>query len=364
MLRHAFLILFLSVSARADFVLTGAMTTGRSAPHATLLSDGRVLITDDGISTEVYLPASGKFRQTNTQMPGRFDGHAATLLNDGRVLISGGGYTVDPGSTTYGGKHALLFDPAAETFTPTGDLNEPRQNHTATRLADGRVLIIGGTLDVISGFTGSRTPVESVEIYDPATGTFRKIAATQSRSGHAATRLADGRVLIVGGATSTGQADAVIFDPKTETFSPAGSLPVSPTNPIVILLRDGRVLVLGRDLFQPEIYDPSTNSFRSAGQIDPRHDYIAATLGDGRVLIGGGQSYNDPMPLLSATIFDPSTNRFNDTTWMHFAHVKGTAVTMLDGSVLIVGGHDNGPPDQAVAELYLNRPPPRRHTVR
>src|SRR4051812_39379699 len=87
-------------------------------------------------------------------------------------------------------------------FTATGPTTVPRSGHTATLLADGKVLIAGGWTPEGPGSTGSA--VSSAELYDPSTGTFSKTGSmTTNRQGHTATLLADGRVLIAGGTNSS-----------------------------------------------------------------------------------------------------------------------------------------------------------------
>src|SRR5205823_4436917 len=116
-------------------------------------------------------------------------GHSATRLNSGKVLITGG---VNENAWL---NSALLYDPTTRTFTPTGNMISPRAGHTSTLLSDGTVLITGGE-------QGAGLPLlRTAELYDPRTGRFTQIThlMTIAREKHTATLLADGRVLIVGG---------------------------------------------------------------------------------------------------------------------------------------------------------------------
>ena len=168
---------------------------------ATLLLDGRVLIAGgDGSSSlvrmtdaaEIYDPASGKFSATGSMTTPRAF-HTATLLRDGRVLLTGG----EDGNGF--SSSAEVYDPASGTFGATGSMSSARQNHVAVRLDDGRVLVAGGDV-------GTGNGLASAELYDPATGRFSPTGnMTTERASLTATLLLDGRVLVVGvNATGTG----------------------------------------------------------------------------------------------------------------------------------------------------------------
>src|SRR5688572_5587117 len=132
------------------------------------------------------------------------------------------------------GAPALAKQPPG-VFVPAGELAAPRASHTATLLADGRVLIVGG-----HDFSG---PTDRVEIYDPASGSITLAAPMlEGRYGHHAALLEDGRVLIAGGNQSS---STEIWDPATGAFSFGPALAVPQSNPAVVRLGDGRVLVAG-----------------------------------------------------------------------------------------------------------------------
>ena len=124
--------------------------------------------------------------------------HTATLLSDGKVLVIGGDSTlggpIDSLST------AELFDPATETFTPTGSMESARSGHTATLLQDGKVLVLGGTVYVSISIGKSLQSLGTAEIFDPISGTFSQTGSLgTARTAHTATLLNNGKVLVTGG---------------------------------------------------------------------------------------------------------------------------------------------------------------------
>jgi hypothetical protein len=186
---------------------------------------------------------------------------------------------------------AELYNPSTGAFAATGSMTVSRSGHTATLLPDGRVLIAGGVLDFGAGGT---VPIPlgpgdaSAELYDPASGTFTATGSmSEGRAGHTATLLVDGTVL-VSGTDNT----AELFSPGTETFSVVGER--HPGFEATATLRnDGTVLVAGGQTrvsrATAELFAPESGGFVATGSlITPRGGHTATLLVDGTVLITGG----------------------------------------------------------------------------
>jgi hypothetical protein len=335
------------------FTATGSMTTPRFLHTATLLADGRVLIAGGDIldgtgvfktlsSAEIYDPGTGAFTATGNMTTPR-DEHTATLLPDGKVLIAGGGVTNATGSladpTLIG---AELYDPDTGTFSATGNLTTPRAIHTATLLNNGTVLIAGGLQQPADVF------LASAELYDPSTGVFTATGNMTGPWADTATLLANGKVLITRDdlVTPLYVSSADLYDPSTGTFTSAGYLSANHTAPTATLIVNGKVLIGGGDYGDgdggsdiAELYDPASGAFSGIGNMTAGREQDTATLlSDGSVLFAGGHNTVDLAA--SAEIFDPFKVTFTRTAAMPTARELHTATLLRDGRVLIAGGDD------------------------
>ncbi len=221
-----------------------------------------------------------------------------------------------------------------------GHMLAPRSGHSATLLHDGRVLIAGGMVR-------NGQFLDTTELYDPAKQTFTSSGRMSTRRvGPAAALLHDGRVLIAGGWSEGPTDTAEVYDPATGKFSPLPSMTSRRARPLATTLPDGRVLITGgtrgedrEGLRAAEIFDPATNKFSAIGDMkDGRIMHTATLLQDGAVLITGGMGDRDVVA--SAELFDPKTNRFTPVAPMKLARYKHTAQLLADGRVLIAGGSD------------------------
>ncbi|MEP7205791.1 MAG: kelch repeat-containing protein [Casimicrobiaceae bacterium] len=263
-----------------------------------------------------------------------------------------------------------------EGFVAAGSMTEARARHTATLLADGRVLIAGG-------FTGVPQVVRStVEIYCPdtmsspsladcpaGTGVFSTMAPLATAAeGHTATRLVNGTVLKVGGRSN----QVELFDPLTNTWSTRTPLPEARTFHTATLLVDGRVMIAGGQDAAGATLDTTLVFAADGSGYTPgplltaaRESHDARLLGDGRVLLAGGRFNNGSgyTVLASAEIYDPAATTCppsivgctTATGSMAAARFASSAASLADGRIVVAGGLDGSMPTAtllATAEVF------------
>lgn len=340
-------------SAVAPVLEIGAMAAARAVHQATVLDDGRVLITggcsgrcDEHLAlVERFDPATRRFETLAPLLSAR-DSHVALSLGAGRVLVAGG----------WSGRRATasaeLFDPAAQRFVELGPLQQARAMPSAVKLADGRVLISGGQ-------DSDLQPLSSAELFDPAARRFLPLAAMgRARAGHSMTLLDDGRVLVVGGRVARRGAvlrSAELFDPASGRFTPAGELRLPREKHAAVRLLDGRVLIVGGSDVGPrsqrhrstEIYDPASGRFVAGPEMRwPRYKLPDAVvrLPSGAVLVAGGAAQPE--------LFEPRSGRFVALDGeLRGALEFATASLLPDGQVLVLGGYDEEIRSSAAAWL-------------
>ncbi|WP_434386844.1 kelch repeat-containing protein [Melittangium boletus] len=231
----------------------------------------------------------------------------------------------------------------SEGWLPTGWMTEHRLGHTATRLADGRVLVARGLL------TGRETPLFNAEIYDPATGTWSMRASSSYCPDHASTTLlADGRVFFTGLGPS-----AEVYDPVADTWRRTRDMEEGIDLPETTLLSDGKVLVVGGfSSYRPgaRLYDPIADTWGPTGvPLQYRAGFSLTPLLDGRVLVAGGTSRGES--LATAEVYDPATGTWSATGSLSMGRTSHAAVRLLDGRVLVVGGGETEGASRS-AEVY------------
>ena len=267
--------------------------------------------------------------------------HTATLLRNGNVLVTGG--------TDGRGKalaSAEVYSPTTNRWTSAGSMAVARLDHTATLLSSGKVLVAGG-LD--GPFPSSA--LASAELYDPATNSWSGAAPMiGSRARQTATLLPDGRVLVVGGLSvalrdagifPSQPTSAEIYDPTANRWLATAPMAQYRLDQTVTLLRDGRVVVVGGQdglisFDSAEIYDPRQDRwFPAAPMVTARYGHVATLLANGDVLVSGG-TYQTVVPSNSSAPL--ASTEIYDPTLDSWSVVAKMAVPRVEHTATTLGG--------------------------
>src|SRR4051812_45932640 len=355
------------VSPRATtpaFKSTGSMHVARAGHQATLLRDGRVIVTGGHdrsgnavAAPEIFDPPTAAWALAGANIIARLD-HTATRLSDGRVLVAGGLPSLSSCEPTPIGE---VYDATTQQWSPTRNLPvSPGAGATAVALASGRLLLTGGT---ICGRSSN-----AAMLYDPSGNTWSAAAPMRaSRAFHSALLLADGRALVVGGGANE-SVNAEIYDPAQATWTTVdnGAAPRAAScggyvQTFLTVLTNALVLAAGgitgdcatgaAPVSSAEVFDLATARWSSAGHVEFRRALTSPTLlPDGRVLLAGG--YTDRGVVAASELFDPATGAWEVNGRLQTARAGHTATRLTNGTVLIAGG-SNSDGRTATAEIYL-----------
>ncbi len=350
----------------------GELALARSGHTATLLPDDAILVVGGRNNAgktvqtaELVFPYSGATRPAGT-LPWGLSGHQAVLLEDGRVLLSGSDSFDESGFDTDEDHCAdyppLLWDPDRQAFAPVPGVSDSNGS-SITRLDDGRVLFAGG--GTACDWDLAVVGLDGAQLWDPLTGAVDDAGAlAAARAFHPAARLADGQVLVAGGtrlavADDAGNSQAMTsferWDPGTGEWTALGNVGLEPRD--LLVLDDGRVAITGleraTDAGAVRLYDPATQAFATEGEDwpHPSLETAVAKLADGRVLfIGGLNKARRPIP--RASTWDPVSGGRQALAWPRDGGDIGhTATTLSDGTVIVIGGRDLHRDGQAITKI-------------
>jgi N-acetylneuraminic acid mutarotase len=274
------------------------------------------------------------------------------LLADGRVLLAGG--TDDHLRPTAA---ATIYDPVTNTWTATGSLNVGRNLHTVTTLPDGRVLVTGG-IDATGATLGS------AELYNPATGAWTMTGPLAvARSNHAAIVFTGGKVMVSGGEGARTLNSCEIYDPGTGTWHTTFAMTDRRSDHALVQLDDGYVLAVGGNIrtsqyeYAPiafcDLFDPVHEWWFQTGSLRvPRRFHQATKLADGTVLATGGSEqtllidgrYN-PLSVWAAERYNPVTRTWAVDSNMAYGRSYHRAVLLPSTKLLVIGGMEHANPN-------------------
>ena len=241
-------------------------------------------------------------------------------------------------------KTTQVFDPSNGSWSVTADLNVPRWNGKVVVLADGRVLIAGGARP-----SSPFDLLRDAEIYDPASDTWTVTGRmVTTRPWFTMTTLQDGTVLAAGGGYE--DITSEVYDPVTGSWSPAGDVTGAEVQFTLTALPDGRALAVGGPQTH-HLYDPVSRAWRATAASHINAFFTTATLLPDATVLVAGTNY---CCSASSDVFDPASETWQLTgNMVHQPRQHHFAALLDDGRVLAVGGYYEGPPcDEGTCTTY------------
>ena len=353
----------------------GSMFSERSGQSvATALANGRVLAscgvfgslapaslvaitnTSEVVSTEQYHPTLGEWSAAGMMVDGPRAMHTATLLKDGRVLVVGGHANAGRTIADSFFRSAELYDPDSQVWTFAASMSRRRYNHSATRLANGLVLVVGGD------GPESGTP-QSAEVYDPISNRWTEVAPpTTPRAGHSATLMSDGSVVVAGGRDpAAGSLNSVeIYTPHPGQWRSALQLNRARSHHTATRLPNDGILLIcgdrggGEVEATAEIWDPAIRRWRILSSFDSAlSGHTATLLPTGKVLLAGGASgwvtvdgRPQPNELMACRLFDHTRDVWDYTGNMTEGRHRHSAAVIAPRGSTVVGPTGGGEVDR------------------
>lgn len=345
----------------------------RSAPTLNL-DDGRLLVSLRDART--WDPLAGKVHHGSEHPEANMEFNTGwrlserTLMSDGRVFAAGGTFAagVSPGSTGSTTRVAA-YDPVDESWTDLAELPERRSSHSLTLLDDGSILTAGGESAGGVGLGRAMNLYSETLRYVPDEATWEPAGElNEPRINHYAKHLQDGRVLIIGGrAAPDAMASSVeVYDPETNAWTVlVEELPDEMDVEEVIQMPDDRMLILGGvDEESNGTYawmlDPESGEIDQLADMSTARDlFAAALLDDGSILVAGGREAAAE-PVASAERYFPDSDEWHPVTSMDHPRTRHQLITLDSGSygaaAIVIGGIDSTSQEARGELFFLDEP--------
>jgi hypothetical protein len=318
--------------------------------HAALLHTGKVLIvsgsgnlpTDTNFEAAIFDPQTGVI---STQ-PLTWDMfcNGMVVLSDGRAFVDSGTLQYDP---FHGQLKTSIYDPASGQFTDAQNMAHGRWYPTVTNLPDG-------TLMAFSGLDENGNTNSTVEIYTVGSGWSPTYGAPFTPPLFPRMHLIpSGLVFYSGSTTSSRYFDpvahtwsAVIATTNysgTRTYGTSVLLPLTPASnykPVVMIMGGGSPATNTTELIDLSAASPKWVYGPNMSQ--PRIEMNATILPNGQVVALGG-SLNDEdtsTASLNADLYDPGSNTFRSAGQNAFARLyHSNSLLLPDATVMFFGGN-------------------------
>jgi N-acetylneuraminic acid mutarotase len=239
-----------------------------------------------------------------------------------------------------------VYDPATDTWKQQARLRHSTAFASAS-VVDGRIYIIGGGSPVSVG--DSYTFVEE---YDPATDTWTEKASMQTPKDSLVTAVVDGKIYTIGGfdCTATGPCPVIVtvemYDPATDTWTPRAPMPGARAMAAAGIV-DGMIYVIGGQTrlsgdgtSSVYAYDPGTDTWAEKSPMPAERTWASGSVYDGQIYVHGGCETWRMLPSSNLFVYDPVSDTWAQRQDMPFQRWASWA-GMVNGKIYLIGGSEN-----------------------
>ncbi len=327
---------------------------GPSLPRPTALMgvvatpDGRIYAIGGG-TTQVAIfgpqrPPVVSWDTTLARAPEPLARPAVALGKDGRIYAFGG-YDTAVLATTY------IYDPATNRWTRGAPMRVAREGARAVTLPDGRIAVLGGGIGCADNLCTTGTVYDRVDVYNPSSNSWAKLAPMTHPHYRFAAVLRDGRIYAIGGSDGAAALASVdAYNPASNSWAAAVALPrpleaasaaVEPNGTIDVAggLDGSAGDVNGANAAYATLFSFDGHAWHPSPPLLQGTEDAAATLGsDGRVYVAGGF---DNGWLTTVQTYDPAAERWSLGPSLPSPRCCMGMVTARDGHIYIVGGGES-----------------------